>query len=52
MSVICLEVRESNHRARALYESLGHGIGDANYYRRGDTTNAVLMQCLLASEHK
>lgn len=56
MSVIYLEVRESNHRARALYESLGFTVSGTrkNYYRRGDGhhEDAVLMQCLLASGHK
>ena len=55
MSVIYLEVRESNHSARALYESLGFTVSGTrkNYYRRGDGhEHAVLMQCLLASGHK
>lgn len=55
MSVIYLEVRESNHSARALYESLGFTVSGIrkNYYRRGDGhEDAVLMQCLLASGHK
>lgn len=58
MSVIYLEVRESNKSARALYESLGFTVSGIrkNYYRRGDDhdghEDAVLMQCLLASGHK
>ena len=55
MSVIYLEVRESNHSARALYQSLDFTVSGTrkNYYRRGDGhEDAVLMQCLLASGHK
>ncbi|EKF74221.1 ribosomal-protein-alanine N-acetyltransferase [Alcanivorax hongdengensis A-11-3] len=52
MSVIYLEVRESNHGARQLYHSLGFEVTGLrkNYYRRADEgrENAVLMQCVLA----
>ncbi|MCG8393988.1 MAG: ribosomal protein S18-alanine N-acetyltransferase [Pseudomonadales bacterium] len=55
MSVIYLEVRESNLPAQSLYRSLGFEVCGLrkNYYRLGDGhENAVLMQCLLTSGHK
>ncbi|HBC19279.1 MAG TPA: ribosomal-protein-alanine N-acetyltransferase, partial [Alcanivorax sp.] len=55
MTVVYLEVRESNQSAQALYRQLGFEVCGVrkNYYRKGDGhENAVLMQCLLTSGHK
>lgn len=55
MTVMYLEVRESNVGAQALYKSLGFDVCGVrkNYYRRGEGhENAVLMQCLLSGGHK
>ena len=55
MSVVYLEVRESNQSAQALYRQLGFEVCGVrkNYYRRGEGhENAVLMQCLLSGGHK
>ena len=55
MTVMYLEVRESNVSAQALYRSLGFEITGIrkNYYRKGDGhEHAVLMQCLLGGGHK
>ncbi len=55
MTVMYLEVRESNLGAQALYRELGFEVCGIrkNYYRKGDGhENAVLMQCLLAGGHK
>ena len=55
MTVVYLEVRESNQSAQALYRQLGFEICGVrkNYYRKGEGhENAVLMQCLLSSGHK
>mgnify|MGYP001401882473 CR=1 FL=1 len=55
MTVVYLEVRESNQSAQALYRQLGFetcGVRK-NYYRKGEGhENAVLMQCLLSGGHK
>ncbi|WP_237440412.1 ribosomal protein S18-alanine N-acetyltransferase [Alcanivorax sp. DP30] len=55
MSVMYLEVRESNTGAQVLYRQLGFDVCGVrkNYYRKGDGhENAVLMQCLLSGGHK
>ncbi|MED5388733.1 MAG: ribosomal protein S18-alanine N-acetyltransferase [Pseudomonadota bacterium] len=55
MTVVYLEVRESNQSAQALYRQLGFEVCGVrkNYYRRGDGhENAVLMQCQLSGGHK
>lgn len=55
MTVMYLEVRESNTGAQVLYEQLGFEVCGVrkNYYRRGDGhENAVLMQCMLGGGHK
>ncbi len=55
MTVMYLEVRESNTGAQALYKQLGFEVCGVrkNYYRKGDGhEDAVLMQCLLSGGHK
>ncbi|MED5238847.1 MAG: ribosomal protein S18-alanine N-acetyltransferase [Pseudomonadota bacterium] len=55
MTVMYLEVRETNMAAQTLYQQLGFDVCGVrkNYYRRGDGhENAVLMQCLLSGGHK
>ncbi len=55
MTVMYLEVRESNSGAQSLYRELGFEVCGVrkNYYRKGDGhENAVLMQCLLSGGHK
>lgn len=55
MTVMYLEVRESNAGAQTLYRQLGFEVCGVrkNYYRKGGGhENAVLMQCLLSGGHK
>jgi ribosomal-protein-alanine N-acetyltransferase len=45
---VLLEVRESNHEARNLYDSLGfHQVGIRRNYYKKEREDAILMECLL-----